>query len=100
MASPSNRIETGTFRANGGAAVLCDLPGFRPLSIDIFGANGSKMEWHAGMDAGTAWKTVIGGTRSLVASPGGITATSTGFQLGTDATLNTGTQVITFRVHG
>lgn len=98
MASPSNRILTGTTHATG-ADQVCDLPGIRPDSVELFGANGVSMFWHSGMADDSAWKTLANGTRSLVTSDG-ITPTSTGFGLGADAEINTGGQAITFRVFG
>lgn len=98
MSSPSNRILNGTTHATA-ADQTCDLPGFRPLSVDLYGANGVMMSWHSDMADDSAWKTLADGTRSLVTS-NGITPNSTGFALGADSDLNTGTQKITFRVIG
>lgn len=91
MASPSARIECGSFTADGSEITVSKV-GFKPKRVELVGANNIMFVWHDGLMDGYAHKTVAAGTRTTLTSAG-IAPTSSGFTLGADGALNVAQQI-------
>lgn len=93
MASGTVQIKNGAINSSGSAIeVVC---GFKPRSVKLFLSDGASGFWNDQMADASAYKRIIAGTGSFVTS-GGITPTTNGFTLGTDANLNPSTSKVVY----
>ena len=98
MASPAARVKVGAYIGTG-SALSIETIGWRPRHVRLFNADdASFMEWFDTMDDDSVAKQKAG-TSSLVTS-GGVTPTDVGFNVGTDADLNTADEQVHYLAIG
>jgi hypothetical protein len=86
MASGAKRVFRGSFSGTGALKDITTI-GFRPTWVKLWLQNGNDGVWTETMADASAFKRVAAGTGSFVTT-NGVTPLSTGFRLGTDASLN------------
>lgn len=82
-----------------GAPQTIAVPGFAPVKIRVTNRNGHVWEWQDSMPAGSAYKQIVAGDRTYTAT-NGITATATGFTIGSDgnSTVNAASTILDYEV--
>ena len=92
MASGGARVIRGSFVGTGAQLDIRTI-GFRPRAIKLWNQSApASAEWIEGMADAKGIKRVTAGDASEMSA--GITPLSDGFRLGTDADLNTDTEVV------
>ena len=99
MASGKAQRRTGSFIATGSALTIAgEKVGFAPKSVHLYDIDGNvTMKWFDSMDDGFGQKTKDTGSNTtdieLITSQG-ISATATGFSVGTDSVNTAGNRVL------
>lgn len=98
MASGVNRVMTGAYTGTGSALSVRTV-GFRPKKVELFNVTApASAVWTKDMADAAMFKRVTAGTGSFVTT-GGVTPLSDGFQVGTDADLNTAAELVYWVAH-
>jgi hypothetical protein len=100
MASGGTRIVTGAYKGTG-SALTVKTPGFRPKMVQLFNATGLVLAaWTNSMADGAAHKIINhASAQNVVITSNGITPLADGFQVGTDADLNTSAEIVHWVAH-
>ena len=91
-------LRTGRFTSDGNAKTI-ETPGFRPLRVELMNeSNAAVGVWQDSMPDDSV-RTSEGGT-DVFSSADGVTPIDEGFILGTNAVLNTDTEIIHWAAFG
>jgi hypothetical protein len=93
MSSGVQKTYRGAFTGTG-ALITVGVLGCRPGTVKLFNRGGlAKAEWNDAMPDASMMKQVTDGTISFPTS-GGVTPTSAGFTVGTDADMNVSGELV------
>lgn len=100
MSSGVARVMTGSYIGTG-VAFNVDTVGFRPKMVQLFNASGLTMStWTNTMADASVYKVFNHATvQNAFATTNGITPRNNGFTVGTDADINTDTEVVHWVAH-
>lgn len=100
MSSGVNRVMAGAYIGTG-SALNIDIVGFRPKMVQLFNEDGLAVAtWTKTMPDAAALKIFNhADTQVAYVTANGITPRANGFQVGTDADLNTADEVVHWVAH-
>jgi hypothetical protein len=98
MASGDSRIFKGAFIATG-SAMSIDAPGFKPRYVQLINATDASLMVHMEGFAAASMFLQKAGASSIVADSQCVTLTDNGFSIGTNADLNTDSELVHYVCH-